>query len=138
MFGKGERYGGLAHARRQAQNGSFTRSAILTSTTSEFRQLFLIYCLDRLPDGSYVALNRRYKPVGFNSTELVKYEDFPVGFKFKRALSAKQIAAISYKGDTSPDRIYLYNDGCIPTASAKDWAAYAERLERLAGCKVNH
>lgn len=38
-------------------------------TESKFRQLFLIYCLDRLEDGSYVALNRRYKPVGFASTE---------------------------------------------------------------------
>jgi len=103
---------------------------------SEFRQVFLIYCLDRQPDGSYVALNRRYKPVGMTSSEWVKYEDFPVRFKFKRALSQGQVAALSYKGDSAPERIYLYNDGCIPTDSSSDWAAYAERLGRLAGYKI--
>lgn len=106
------------------------------TTVSEFRQVFLIYCLDRLPDGSYAALNRRYKPVGMTSSEWVNYEDFPVRFKFKRALSQAQIAALSYKGDTAPERIYLYNDGCIPTTSPSDWAAYAKRLSRLAGYKI--
>lgn len=112
----------------------------MAATESEFRQLFLIYCLDLQPDGSYVALNRRYKPVGFNNgpMDFVKYEDFPVRFKFKRALSASQIAAISYKGDTSAERIYLYNDGCVPTDSDANWTAYAARLKRLAGYKVIH
>lgn len=112
----------------------------MANTESEFRQLFLVYCLDRQPDGSYVALNRRYKPVGFNNgpMDFVKYEDFPVGFKFKRALSARQIAAISYKGDTGAERIYLYGDACVPTDSAADWAAYCERLGRLAGYMVVH
>lgn len=107
-----------------------------TDTLSDFRQVFLIYCLQRLEDGSYVALNRRYKPVGMTSTEWVKYEDFPVRFKFKRALSAAQIAALSAKGDTAPECIYFYNDGCIPTDSPADWAAYAERLGRLAAYKI--
>ena len=110
----------------------------MPDTVSEFRQLFLIYCLDLQPDGSYVALNRRYKPVGFASTEHIKYEDFPVRFKFKRALSAAQIAALSWKGESDPQRIYLYNDGCIPTHSAADWAAYSAKLERLAAYKVVH
>lgn len=110
----------------------------MVDTVSEFRQLLLVYCLDRMPDGSYVALNRRYKPVGLNSTEWVNYEDFPVRFKFKRALSARQVAALSYKGDASPERIYLYGDGCIPTTSDADWAAYARRLQRLAGYLVVH
>lgn len=110
----------------------------MRKTTSELRQLILIYCLQRLPDGSYVALNRRYKPVGFSTVEWVDYEAAPVRFKFKRALSAAQIAALSYQGDTDPERIYLYNDGCIPTESAADWKAYAERLGRLAGYKVVH
>lgn len=108
----------------------------MTSTVSEFRQMFLIYCLQRQEDGSYIALNRRYKPVGMTSTEWVKYEDFPVSFKFKRALSAKQIAALSYKGDTTAECIYFYNDGCVPTDSAADWADYAERLGRLAAYKI--
>jgi hypothetical protein len=106
------------------------------TTVSEFRQVFLIYCLDLLPDGRYVALNRRYKPVGMYSTEWVKYEDFPVCFKFKRALTQRQIAALSYKGDTTAQRIYFYNDGCAPTASTANWNAYADRLHRLAAYKI--
>lgn len=102
-------------------------------TVSEFRMVFLLFCLDRMPDGSYVALNRRYKPVGWAGTEWVNYEDFPIGFKFKRALSGMQIAALSCEGDTCPQRIQIYNEGCIPTSSAAHWAAYAKRLQRLAG-----
>lgn len=105
---------------------------------SNFSQVFLIYCLDRMPDGSYVALNRFYKPVGLTSTDWVEYEQFPVRFKFKRALSAKQIAALSCHGDTAAERIYLYADGSVPTASAANWAVYAGRLERLAGYKILH
>lgn len=118
----------LAHSLGQAQNGSLTGRITMSSTVREFREVFLIYCLDLLPNGTYAALNRHYKPVGLLSTEWVNYEEFPVCFKFKRALSAKQIAALSYKGDPSPKRIYFYNDGCVPTASAANWAAYAERL----------
>lgn len=110
----------------------------MSATVSDFRQVFLIYCLDLQPDGSYVALNRRYKPVGLVSTEWVDYEAFPVRFKFKRALSAGQIAALSYKGDTAPERIYLYNDGCVPTDSDAHWSAYSKRLQRLAGYSVEH
>ena len=107
-------------------------------TVSELRQLVLIYCLQRQPDGSYIALNRRYKPLGFAATERVDYDAYPIRFKFKRALSAAQVAALSFAGESDPQRIYLYNDGCIPTDSAAHWAAYSARLERLAGYKVVH
>lgn len=104
----------------------------MKETVADFRHTFLIYCLQRLQDGSYVTLNRRYKPVGMTSSEWVEYEDPPVRFKFKRALSSSQIAALSYKADPSAERIYLYNDGCIPTDSDASWTAYANRLKRLA------
>jgi hypothetical protein len=107
-------------------------------TTSELRHLMLVYCLQRQADGSYIALNRRYKPLGFATTEWVDYDAFPIRFKFKRALSAAQVAALSYKGDPDPQCIYLYNDGCVPTDSAAHWTAYSARLERLAGYKVVH
>lgn len=107
-------------------------------TVSVLRQLLLVYCLQRQADGSYIALNRRYKPLGFATTGHVDYDAFPIRFKFKRALSAAQVAALSYKGDASPECIYLYGDGCIPTESAAHWKAYSARLERLAGYMVVH
>lgn len=108
----------------------------MTETTAELRQIILIYCLQRLADGSYIALNRNYKPIGLATREWVEYETAPGRFKFKRALSAAQVAALSCHGDAEAERIYLYNDGCVPTGSAIHWKAYADRLQRLAGYKV--
>ena len=102
----------------------------------KFNLAFLVYCLQRLEDGSYLALNRQYKPLGVFSTEWVEYETHPSRFKFKRALSASQIAFLSYKGDASPERIYLYAGTCNPTLSDADWRAYSARLQRLASYKV--
>lgn len=105
---------------------------------SEFRLVFLPYCLMRLEDGSYVVTNRRYKPVGMTVTSWVDYEKYPVRIRFKRSLSAAQIALLDCKGRVEEDRIYLYNDSCIPTKSAANWKAYSERLQRLAGYTVTH
>jgi hypothetical protein len=96
----------------------------------------MTYCLKRLSDGSYIALNRDYKPLGFARQPLVDYETAPGRFKFKRALRAAQITALSFDGNTSAERIYLYNDGCVPTASAAHWHAYSARLKRLAGYQI--
>ena len=105
----------------------------MVDAVSEFRQLFFVYCLDSQRDGSYVVLNRHYKPLGLYGGGWVDYENFPIRFKFKRALSARQIAALSCKGDASAERIYLYSDGSIPTSSDEAWAAYCARLRLLAG-----
>ena len=107
-------------------------------TVSELRQLVLIYCLQRQPDGSYIALNRRYKPLGFAATERVDYDAYPIRFKLTRPWGPPRARPLSYKGDPNPECIYLYNDGCVPTTSSADWKAYSARLERLAGYKVVH
>lgn len=106
------------------------------STATTLRQQLLIYCLHRLGDGSYIALNRAYKPLGFPGPGWVDYQAAPGRFKFKRALSAAQVAELSHSGDAGAERIYLYDDGCVPTDSAEAWAAYSARLQRLAGYKT--
>lgn len=85
-----------------------------------------------------MALNRRYKPIGITRTDFVDYAEYPARFKFKRALSKLQIGKLDCLGRTDPDRIYLYNDGCVPTASAQDWAAYSDRLARLAAYRIEY
>lgn len=97
--------------------------------------LCLIYCLDRLADGSYVALNRHYKPIGYASTEWVEYENLPIRFKFKRELRPADVAALSVHGDPSAERIYLHL-GPNPTDEA-DWVAYSKRLRMLAAMTVS-
>lgn len=102
----------------------------------EFRRAFLLYCLQRLKDGSYVALNRDYKPLGMITNKWVDYEEAPGRFKFKRSLSAGQVSFLSHKGDASPECIYLYDDGSVPTDSAANWNAYSAKLQRLAGYDI--
>lgn len=79
--------------------------------------------------------NRRYKPVGIARTDWVKYEDYPVRVKFKGLTKAKA-RQIDFQGREDLQTIYLYNDGCVPTDGAANWAAYAARLKVLASLKV--
>lgn len=95
------------------------------------RAIFFPYCIQKQEDGSYVVLNRNYKPLGFTSREHVDYADYPVAVRFKR-MTEKKAAALSFEGSTDLDFIYFYNDGCIPTASAANMKAYLARLAILA------
>jgi hypothetical protein len=100
----------------------------------DFRTAFMPYCLKRRADGNYVALNRHYKPVGTVTTDWVNYEDYPAipG----RHVTAKLAVKLSHKGSPDLDCIYLYDDGCIPTDSAKAMNSYLQRLPLLAKLKV--
>jgi hypothetical protein len=61
----------------------------------------------------------------------VDYDAWPEGLQVK--LSPAQAASISYKGDRSVERVYLYDDGCPPWRSAEHNKAYRRRLAVLAG-----
>ncbi|SIQ37839.1 hypothetical protein SAMN05878282_103430 [Aquipseudomonas alcaligenes] len=102
----------------------------------ELRHIHFVYCLDKQADGSYVLLNRNYKPLGFMTDDWIEYSDHPIGVKIK-GLGPKTAAKISYKGDENLDRIYLYNDGCIPTRDAANMKAYLKRLDILMSLKVD-
>ena len=103
---------------------------------SSFRWLFLPYCLIQQEDGSYVVANRRYKPVGITRKDFVDYDEYPVAVRFKRKLSAAQARNLDCMGRENIDRIYFYNDGCLPTDSQADWDAYSKRLQKLAALEV--
>ena len=96
------------------------------------------YCLIKQADGSYVICNRRYKPVGITRTDFVDYDEYPVKVRFKRQLSVVQAKALDWNGRDSVDRIFLYNDGCVPTDCDAHWKAYSKRLQRLAGYDCVH
>lgn len=83
----------------------------------------------------YIVLNRRYKPIGFNTKEFLKYEDYPILLEIK-GLNAEKASKISYAKDPNTDAIYLYNDGCIPTSSAKNMKDHLERLAILSKLKI--
>ena len=104
--------------------------------TFEFRLMYLPYCLLLQADGSYVVCNRRNQPVGGALVSYLTVVENQPKVRFARKLTAGQIAFLSCTGDTSPERISLYNDGSVPTSSAAAWAAYSRRLERLASYKL--
>lgn len=102
----------------------------------ELRHTHFPYCLDRQQDGSYVLLNRNYKPVGFMVGNLVRYEDYPVSVKIK-GLTPELAAKLDARGRDNLERIYFYNDGCIPTDSAAYMKAYLGRLATLMALPID-
>lgn len=103
--------------------------------SDELRMVFLPYCLDRQDDGRYAVLNRRYKPVGLTLKSHVNYRDYPCLVTLK-GLDAAAAAKLSVRGDAALNRIYLYDDGCIPTSSAAHWDSYAAKMALLAKMKI--
>jgi hypothetical protein len=102
---------------------------------SDIRSVHLPYCIKQQDDGTYVILNREYKPLGFNTRENIKYSAYPICVRLK-GLTAKAAAKLSYKNSPDTKEIFLYNDGCIPTASAAHMKAYLARLAHLAKFKI--
>src|SRR5262245_56006127 len=99
---------------------------------TDFRAVHLPYCLERLDDGRYVVLNREYKPLGFNTSDFIKYKNYPmIAVRFGR-LTQKLAARVSIDGDSSLERIFLYDDGSNPIRSKKNMQEYLKRLELLA------
>jgi hypothetical protein len=104
---------------------------------TDFRAVYMPYCIEKQKDGRYVVLNRDYKPVGMATESYVHYDDFPVAVQLK-GLTARIAKKVSF-GDgagISGDRIYLYDDSCIPTRSAENMSDYMRRLAILAKLTV--
>ena len=103
---------------------------------NDFRSIYFPYCLKKQTDGAWVVLNREYKPVGFNTHDFVKYENYPVATKFK-GLGPATLDKLDYKGCASGDTVFLYNDGCVPTHNAENMKAYMKKLQLLAKLQVD-
>ena len=101
----------------------------------DFRSVFLPYCIEKQTDGRYAVLNREYKPVGFCTRDHIQYDKYPVLVKFKRFTKATA-AKLSWEGKGDVERIFLYNDGCVPTASASAMRKYLDKLTILARIAV--
>jgi hypothetical protein len=112
----------------------------------DVRTLCLPYCLKKQSDGRWILLNRRYKPLGFDVSEWVNYDDFPIAHKLR--LTRKIAAQLSYDGQgarrypafdgTGKDceMIFLYVDASAPGRGAACMQAYLRRLAVLANVKA--
>jgi hypothetical protein len=101
-----------------------------------FFSINLPYCLDFQPDGSMVALNREYKPIGFMTLDPIIYKNYPIYNKFKKIhpSTAKKLAV--NPDWESEQRIYLYNDSCIPTSDDAYMKMYLEKIKIIAKLKL--
>jgi hypothetical protein len=102
--------------------------------SEEYRRIWLPYCIKKMNDaiGGWIVLNRRYKPLGMPTDDWVVYEDVPRYVRIKRITLSQQKKIHHGCIDAAPwlpnDMIWLYHDGCRPTASSSDWNAYQRRL----------
>lgn len=107
---------------------------------NDFRASWMPYALAKVEDdnGGWIPLNRHYKPLGMSSKEWVDYSSIPVECRIKR-INPVTVKRLSWKQeghDTSESMIFLYNDGCIPTKSKKDWFAYSKKLDIISSLKT--
>ncbi|MDO3387200.1 hypothetical protein QWI17_15260 [Gilvimarinus sp. SDUM040013] len=101
----------------------------------DIRCVVLPYCLELQECGRYAVLNRNYKPLGFIVDDFVNYQQYPVLLTVR--ITPRLARTISHKASADTSKIYLYDDGCLPTASAKAWASYCARLNKLIGLNVS-
>lgn len=101
----------------------------------DFQSICLPYCLKKQEDGSYIALNREYKPLGFNQNKHVEYSDYPIATAFK-GITKTLAKKVSWEGKDDLDSIFLYDSSCTPTKSKANMEAYLNRLSLLADLKL--
>lgn len=101
-----------------------------------FRDVFLPYYLQRMPDGKYVVVNRNHKPVGFRTDSHIEYDEFPVAVKFL-GLGPETAKKLSVHNDPNLSRIYLH-DGAkkAPAYGGEALEAYIKRLRILMDLKI--
>lgn len=101
----------------------------------DFRAVYFPYCIEKQDDGTYVVLNREYKPVGFNTRDWINYSDYPVGVRLR--LTPKRIDELSVDDNDDGSNVYLYDDSTNPIRSKKNMDAYLEKLRILAKLEIS-
>ena len=91
----------------------------------------LPYCLQRLDDGRYILLNRDYKPIGIETKEWVRYEDYPSAHYFGNIVEDLAIALSSDPKSPNIYLIHLYGVKTNPARSVKNLEDYIRRLKLL-------
>lgn len=93
------------------------------------RENLFPYCLEQQEDGRWRLLNRKYQPIGCRTRDFSHNEVMQFSFRLKGFGPATQ-AKLSIHGRPG-GKIYLYNDGCIPTLSASHMERYLRKLAIL-------
>lgn len=113
---------------------------------SDFFRINLPYGLAKNDKGEWMAFNREYMPLGFNTNikhELNLHADtgYPVHTKYKglREATIEKLAitpkSIERDNDGKIKKVWLYNDATNPSNDSKHWDAYLEKLKYISKFK---
>lgn len=105
---------------------------------SDFFRINMPYGIKKNDKGEWMAFNREYKPLGFNTTELVKEQDYPIHVKYRGLSDALLLKLAHTDGHSvthdiygSIERIFLYNDRTNPMNDPLFWPDYIDKIKLL-------
>lgn len=90
------------------------------------RWTFMPFCIKRLPDGRYIVLNRRSKPLGIRGHVHVDYETHPSAARI--TITKDDARKMSHDGSDDLETIYLYDGPSTPTIDEETLHGYMDRL----------
>lgn len=111
---------------------------------SNFFNINLPYGIRRNSNNEWMAFNREYMPLGWNTTDYKMnihndehYTDNPVYSTYK-AITDKKLLDIAGSGDSvrydennKINVIYLYDDKTNPSYSPEYWKLYFDKIKKL-------
>ena len=111
---------------------------MINTSLHNFLKINFPYGIELNELGKWVAFNREYKPLGWNTNEYVKYEDYPIATKFNGLTENFLIQLGNVKRDDNDKivKVYLYDDATNPNKGGIYWDNYAEKLKMLSQIKV--
>ena len=89
-----------------------------------------VYCLVRSKDGSWLWLNRAYKPFGIGLNRSSPWVDYDTCAGIRVSLTDEDLRRLSYRPCRGEDQIWL-TDSSQPADDPRSRRAYAERLALL-------
>ena len=108
----------------------------------DFVRISFPYGMQKNDKNEWFVFNREYKPLGFNTDEKVKYEDYPIFVKYKGLTDAKlqKLACPNENTIRRNDKgeifmIWFYSDGTNPKDNPKYWDAYFKRIKILSSLR---
>ena len=111
---------------------------------NDFFRINLPYGLRKTDKGEWMAFNREYQPLGFN-TLCNDYRNYPIATKYKKVSETllEEVAWSEYgiKRNEKNEiiEVYLYNDEINPMnqsgSNKKAWESYFDKLKKLSKLK---
>lgn len=115
-----------------------------------FFRINMPYGIRRVTGNRWMAFNREYMPLGWNSTENqesifkpVPYETLPIHTAFDKLTDKVLLSAAGPDGVMTDDdgqivTIFFYSDATNPTnfPTAENWKAYFDKIKKLSVLKT--